>query len=153
MAESMESFISLMNRFRSLNVFSTLPLSRLDYMVLLSVRCLQKHHPEGITVSMAAKDIQAAQPTISRTLRGLEALGLVQREVSREDRRNTYVTLTEKGLEAVQESDAVLNTFHTGIASRFSAAEMEQLIRLLRQLYDVSAAQLEEMKKGAKQNG
>ena len=98
------AFFEMMQQFRSLNLLATLPLPRQDYMVLYAISCLQKEHPDSCTVSMIAKKMQIPQPAVSRTLRSLENGGYLQREVCRSDRRNTYVSLTDAGKAAVQQT-------------------------------------------------
>ena len=41
---------------------------------------------------------------MSRTLRGLEEKGYVERSVDKKDRRNTYISLTEKGWKKGEEA-------------------------------------------------
>lgn len=149
MTDHMESIISMMHQFRSLNLFALLPLTRQDYMVLFAIRCLQQKNPENLTVSAVAHKMEAVQPAVSRTLRGLEQQGMVVREVSRTDRRNTYVTLTEAGNSALKEADQMLCTFHQGLSMRLEPEEFQQMLILLKKLYQASAEQLEQMKKGA----
>ena len=91
------TFFGVMNAFRSINMFSLLPLSRQEYMVMFVISKKQETDPEGCTVSAVAKKMRVPQPAVSRTLRGLENNGYIQREVCRTDRRNTYVTRTETG--------------------------------------------------------
>ena len=73
------AFFEMMQQFRSLNLLSTLPLPRQDYMVLYAISCLQKEHPDSCTVSMIAKKMQIPQPAVSRTQRSLENGGYLQR--------------------------------------------------------------------------
>lgn len=153
MADPLETFLSITNRFHNLNVFTLLPLARHDYMVLFTIRCLQKKYSGGLTVSAVAKEMHVVQPAVSRTLRSLEELGLIRRDVSREDRRNTYVTLTQEGQLTIEEADHVLEQFHQGIREQFAPEEMKQLILLMERLYEAAEIQLEKMKKGAETNG
>lgn len=78
-----DTFFELVNQFRSLNLFSLLPLARQDYMAMCAISCLQKKHPEGCTVSMMTQEMHVPQPAVSRTLRGLENDGYVRREICR----------------------------------------------------------------------
>lgn len=149
MEDDHHEFFELIQKFRSLNLLATLPLPRQDYMVLYTVECLQKEHPDSCTVSMITKKMQIPQPAVSRTLRSLENGGYLQREVCRSDRRNTYVSLTDAGKTAVQEAGQTLTAFHEGIQRRFTKEEAEQLKTLLQRLYEAAAEQLAEMKKGA----
>ncbi len=150
MTDNMESIISMMHQFRSLNLFALLPLTRQNYMVLFSIRCLQEKQPENLTVSAVANQMETMQPAVSRTLRGLEQQGMVVREVSRTDRRNTCVALTEEGTAALKEADEMLNTFQKGLSVRLEPEEFHQMQILLKKLYRAAAEQLEQMKKGAK---
>jgi DNA-binding MarR family transcriptional regulator len=144
-----QQLFEMIQRFRSLNLLATLPLPRQDYMVLYTVDCLQKEHPDACTVSMITKKMRIPQPAVSRTLRNLENGGYLQREVCRSDRRNTYVLLTDAGKKAVQDAGQVLMEFHNGIKKRFTQEESDQLMSLLQRLYEAASEQLEEMKKGA----
>ena len=94
-----KTFFGVINAFRSLNLFSLLPLSRQEYMVMFVIAGQRKTNPEGSTVSMVTQKMHVPQPAVSRTLRGLENDGYICREVCRTDRRNTYVTLTAAGEE------------------------------------------------------
>lgn len=143
-----QQLFEMIQRFRSLNLLATLPLPRQDYMVLYTVDCLQKEHPDACTVSMITKKMRIPQPAVSRTLRNLENGGYLQREVCRSDRRNTYVLLTDAGKKAVQDAGQVLMEFHNGIKKRFTQEESDQLMCLLQRLYEAASEQLEEMKKG-----
>ena len=96
-----KTFFGVINAFRSLNLFSLLPLSRQEYMVMFVIAGQRKTNPEGSTVSMVTQKMHVPQPAVSRTLRGLENDGYICREVCRTDRRNTYVTLTAAGESAV----------------------------------------------------
>ena len=144
-----QQLFEMIQWFRSLNLLATLPLPRQDYMVLYTVDCLQKEHPDACTVSMITKKMRIPQPAVSRTLRNLENGGYLQREVCRSDRRNTYVLLTDAGKKAVQDAGQVLMEFHNGIKKRFTQEESDQLMNLLQRLYEAASEQLEEMKKGA----
>ena len=49
------TFFGVMNAFRSLNLFSLLPLSRQEYMVMFVIAGQRKTNPEGSTVSMVTQ--------------------------------------------------------------------------------------------------
>lgn len=109
-----KTFFGVINAFRSLNLFSLLPLSRQEYMVMFVIAGQRKTNPEGSTVSMVTQKMHVPQPAVSRTLRGLENYGYICREVCRTDRRNTYVTLTAAGEAEVQRANQLLEDFHRG---------------------------------------
>ena len=147
------TFFGVMNAFRGLNVFSLLPLSRQEYMLMFLVFRHRKTNPEGCTVSTLTRLMRVPQPAVSRTLRGLENNGYIRREVCREDRRNTYVTLTAAGETEVQRANQLLEEFHRGIQIRFTQEESDQLMELLRRLYMAASEELDEMKGEKQANG
>ena len=61
------------------------------------------HDNDGLTPSMLAQKLEIALPTVSRKLSVLEKQELIQREVSPEDRRKTFVYATEKGKQLLHE--------------------------------------------------
>lgn len=147
------TFFGLINAFRGLNVFSLLPLARQEYMLMFIVDRQQEEHPGGCTVSTLTRLLRVPQPAVSRTLRSLENNGYVCREVCREDRRNTYVTLTAAGAAEVQKANQLLEKFHRGVQTRFTQEESDQLMELLRRLYTAASEELEEMKGEKQANG
>ena len=148
-----KTFFGVINAFRSLNLFSLLPLSRQEYMVMFVIAGQRKTNPEGSTVSMVIQKMHVPQPAVSRTLRGLENDGYICREVCRTDRRNTYVTLTAAGEAEVQRANQLLEDFHRGIQKRFTQEEADQLMELLQRLYAAASEELEEMKGERATNG
>lgn len=113
----------------------------------------RKTNPEGCTVSTLTRLMRVPQPAVSRTLRGLENNGYIRREVCREDRRNTYVTLTAAGETEVQRANQLLEEFHRGIQKRFTQEESDQVMELLRRLYMAASEELDEMKGEKQANG
>ena len=86
----------------------------------------QETDPEGCTVSAVAKKMRVPQPAVSRTLRGLENNGYIQREVMR--------------------ANQLLEEFHKGIRERFTQEEADQLMDLLRRLCAAASEELDAMK-------
>ena len=146
------TFFGVMNAFRGLNVFSLLPLSRQEYMLMFLVFRHRKTNRRLYGIDLT-RLMRVPQPAVSRTLRGLENNGYIRREVCREDRRNTYVTLTAAGETEVQRANQLLEEFHRGIQKRFTQEESDQLMELLRRLYMAASEELDEMKGEKQANG
>lgn len=73
----------------------------------------------------------AAVPGITGLVDRLEALGLVGRERSTEDRRVVFVAITPKALELLARLDAPVADLHRRLVGHLSRAELADLIRLL----------------------
>ena len=57
---------------------------------------------EGMNVSAIAKALDVSSPAVSRMLRGMEQKGYIMKQVSSQNRRNTLVRLTGKGVQAYE---------------------------------------------------
>jgi DNA-binding MarR family transcriptional regulator len=73
----------------------------------------------------------AAVPGITGLIDRLEALGLLARERSTEDRRVVYVTITPKGVELLARIDEPEAALHKRLVGHLSPAELRELTRLL----------------------
>ena len=95
------------------------------------LRILRGARPEALaTMEIAERMIERA-PGITRLLDRLEAKGLVSRERSASDRRCVLCSVTPKGLALVDELDEPVSRLDAGALEALSAAEQEELIRLL----------------------
>jgi DNA-binding MarR family transcriptional regulator len=93
-----------------------------------------KYEPIGV-VDLAER-VGRDYTTVSRQLARLEALGLVNRRISRSDRRAREVTITADGRAAVQAVDGARERLAQKMFRGWSEADFEQLVRLLRMLAD-----------------
>jgi MarR family transcriptional regulator, 2-MHQ and catechol-resistance regulon repressor len=70
-------------------------------------------------------------PGITGVIDRLEALGLVARERSTEDRRVVFVAITAKALDLLARLDGPVAALHKALIGHLSPAELRELIRLL----------------------
>jgi DNA-binding MarR family transcriptional regulator len=73
----------------------------------------------------------AAVPGITGLIDRLEAMDLVARERSTEDRRVIYVAITPKALDLLAKLDQPVEALHKRLVGHLSLAELKELIRLL----------------------
>ena len=96
MKDAFEKLFRAVHQFKKLNVSDLIPgLSSSEFSVMGAI--LQMGENGKITSSELAAKTKTLPPAVSRTLRGLEEKGYVERSVDKKDRRNTYISLTEKG--------------------------------------------------------
>ena len=111
---------------------------------------------EGIvTVSELAEKVHAQNSAVSRSLRNLEVQGLIERTVNRADRRNTCVTLTEKGKKKQEEIAATLGEFGRSVVSQMSDEDVSRLTACLKEMYQIARQEIEKRswkKKPEKEN-
>lgn len=73
----------------------------------------------------------AAVPGITGLIDRLEAMALIKRERSSDDRRVVYVTITTKALELLERMDGPVEALHKRLIGHLAPAEQQELIRLL----------------------
>jgi DNA-binding MarR family transcriptional regulator len=78
-----------------------------------------------------ADRLVAAVPAITGLIDRLEAMELVARQRSTEDRRVVHVAITARGLELVAQLDQPVLDLHLALLGHLSHAELKELIRLL----------------------
>jgi DNA-binding MarR family transcriptional regulator len=85
----------------------------------------------AMKVSEISKWLRVASPTITQLIKGLEANGLIERNIDLTDRRAVAITLTEKGERVAQQAeDAFFVSFH-GLVEYLGEEESNQLAELL----------------------
>ena len=137
--------IAAMHRFRRLNLNVVAGgLTRGEFFALTKVREHLSEHPgaKGICVGELADEIHVTSPAVSRMLRGLEGRGLIEREVDRENRRTTYIVLTELGKRAQAAYAGRIEALADRVAERMGEENINALISLLDRLTDILSEEL-----------
>ena len=100
------------------------------------------HGQDGaVYVSDFACDVHQPLPAISRSLRMLEADGLIRREADPADRRKTLVRITPKGQDACGQCEDALSDYFTRVMARLEPEQVAQLNALRGALMDAVLAE------------
>lgn len=87
-----------------------------------------------LEVAELAQKCVIMQPSVSRILKRLVDRGLVQRATSAQDRRYSYISITETGKELFQEIAPKSEVLYKVITEKFGDEKMEDLLGLLQNL-------------------
>jgi DNA-binding MarR family transcriptional regulator len=134
-----QKLLDAFTRFRRLNRKQTLVggLTPGEIMVLTSIRReMQSGTSElcegpGIKVSEISGLLNVASPTITQQINNLEAQGLVERTMDKEDRRVVRVRLTDKGEQVVRKAFEAFLARFVGLVEYMGEEESNQLADLL----------------------
>lgn len=91
--QKIEKLMGLVSKIRDngeLQIFSTL--FQTDFQILSYLSKFPDAHPSDM-----ADSLKVTRPNIAANLRNLENKGFIERDVDKANRRQVYVTLTEKG--------------------------------------------------------
>ena len=80
----------------------------------------------------------------------MEEKGLIRREVDKNNRRNTYVYLTDKGLESREMAAKAMDDFTGRVMKRMGDENVEMLISLIQKMTSIMEEELAEKGKGDK---
>jgi len=95
------------------------------------LRILKGAAPDPLPTLEIAERMIEAQPGITRLLDRLADKGLVRRERCADDRRQVHCWITEEGLDLLADLDPVVDEADRAAVGTLSAAQVEQLLRLL----------------------
>lgn len=127
-------------------------LTRLEALALQQIWVVMNEDPEkkGIYVSDLAKRMRVMPPSASRTLKTLEERGLIYREADPQSRRNTCISLTEKGEEVREKCMETIGALMERVIDRMGKDDMEKLIELGKRFSGLMEEEINLMKKNEK---
>lgn len=140
--DKFEELFKAMHQFHKLRLGDIMPdISGADFWTMQNI--MDKGEDGKITISELAKKTRVLPSAISRTLKRLEEKGYVERTVNKNDRRNTYVEITDRGREVAQEVREIMRDYGEAVLSKFDEEELSMLISYLNNIYDIAKKEIE----------
>jgi DNA-binding MarR family transcriptional regulator len=139
--------LSLAQHLRRLDWSKAIPgMTQAEYLALSVVRRTQEAQPDspGVYVSTLAEELMISVSMVSKMLKVLEDRGWIRRTVDMNSRRNTFVSLTDLGLQVHDSASHCLTQVHEKVAQQVGQETLDQLsssaARLFRCYEDVLSA-------------
>lgn len=140
-----EDLFRAMNQFHKLKFGDIMQnMNKADFIVMNVI--MKKGQDDKMTISELASTARMLPSAISRTLKGLEEKGYVERTINKMDRRNTYVELTAEGKKQTRTVKQELRDFGKTVMAKLDEQEMNQLILYLNNIYSIAEKELETRK-------
>lgn len=140
--DKFEELFKAMHQFHKLRLGDIMPdISGADFWTMRNI--MDKGEDGKIMISELAKKTRVLPSAISRTLKRLEEKGYVERTVNKNDRRNTYVEITDRGREVAQEVREIMRDYGEAVLSKFDEEELSMLISYLNNIYDIAKKEIE----------
>ena len=102
------------------------------FAVMLAIKHISKN--ASATTSLISEELEMPKPQVSRLLNSLEDDALIYRTISKTDRREIYIHLTEKGIEILKEAENNYVRFIDYIFESIGEADFNELVRLLKKV-------------------
>lgn len=142
MKDKFEELFEAMHQFHKLKISDIMP--NLSGAEFWTMRVLMSKGENGReNVSELARKTRVLPSAISRTLRGLEEKGYVERMVNKNDRRNTCVEITDKGREVTDKVKEIMCDYGQTVLSQLDEDELSQFISYLNNIYDIAQKEIE----------
>lgn len=137
-------FFTAIQRFHKLkSKMKPKDLSHVDFMVLGGIRMhMEKQEnldnsTQGVTITQLTRHLQVTKPFISKTLRGLEERGYVNRIGDSVDKRVIRIRLTSQGNSKLEESRNGMRKLISEVLKKMGEEDTKHLFSLLDKLYDI----------------
>lgn len=135
-----EQYMHAVFRFRKNGVIlphrADLNMSELAIMKGIEGNCLALGN--HINLSEIQSRLHITKSAVSQMMNSLEKKGYLERRTDTADRRKVIVTLTQTGLDVLEETKETVNQTLEEIISRLGDENTKQLISLLEQVSDIS---------------
>jgi DNA-binding MarR family transcriptional regulator len=91
---------------------------------------------EGVQQKEIAKYLGQTEASVSRQIKLLHDLGLLQNRVSPKSRRERITTLTVKGNKVAEGAKEALNDYHGPLFEQLTPSQQEQYLEILGSMHD-----------------
>ena len=105
--------------------------NRSEIMLMGAILHLQMESEEPVTVSRLSQKLRVTAPTVTKLLSSMEEKGIVERTVSRQDRRKIIVSFTEAGLEMGKKTQEHFMQSLANLVAVLGEEDTRSLIRIL----------------------
>lgn len=134
-------------RFKQLNISSIMPdLSKGEFDILLAIKDSGDKRDGKVHVSKIVEMRHCSASAVSRTLRTLDTKGYIMRSSDVNDRRSTYVNLTESGMSILDETEEIMDGFFESVLDKMNPDDIYILNEYISKLYEVCKEEIKKRK-------
>lgn len=135
--ECVNEMLNALRRMQKIRLGRTAGLNQAEYVLLRIIHTLIcEAHSDAVHVFTLIKELGISGPAVSRMLKILESKHLVRRDTDPADRRNTLVSITEKGMKAKELADAYAFGIFAKVTEIVGTHEMDEFRRIFLRLAD-----------------
>ncbi len=129
--------INIGEKFKKLfHAECTQGLKRSEMLTILNINYLIKEN-EYATVSIIADKMHMTNAAASKTIGELEDMGLVEKIINKKDKRQSYLVLTQKGQDKVENMKSNMDIMLDNVYRRMGDTDMKMMIELLNKFYTI----------------
>lgn len=141
--------INAMHVFSKINIGAVLgELSQTEYLVIYFVRKhgeYDGHENNGVNVTSLSEVLGVSTPAVSRILRSLEEKGFIQRITNKRNRRETHISLTDRGREIYLRDREIASSLYKAVEEKLGKEQIRELVRLSRSFNLIMSEEIERL--------
>lgn len=152
--ESHIKLINIMCKFKNLFKSDKLisGISNNEFIIMLKIDDTVKENNVA-TVSNIAREMRTTNAAVSKTIGQLEDEGYVVKLTNKDDKRQSYISITDKGRKQLDLVGKELDSFSDAVFNKYGKEKTNQLIDLLDDMYQIVLEEIktkQEFEKGNK---
>lgn len=127
------TFLSAVRHFHKLDWSKKLTVcTQPEFQALSAIQRTHGMHPDrpGVYVSTLADELLTSVSMVSKMLKILEAKNWILRTIDPSSRRNTFVSLTDEGLDVYNRANLEMDAIHAAVIERIGIDNMLKFIEL-----------------------
>lgn len=154
MEKEFNEFLNLIHSMkRTTHKLKTTSVPPAEFMTLMVIQHISQCNKnadgtEGVKISDISKHLDTSKPDISKKIRMMEEKELVMRMDSKQDKRVTFIQITDKGKAVLLESKQRLDSFFNNVFTRMGEEDAKEFIKLCGHMRKAMDEEINEMKKG-----
>lgn len=119
------------------NIFLNMPITNKEFFILKAIIAYEKNGKK-ITSTEISHMLCISRAAVSQFVSSLEKRGYILRSTSRNDRRKTYLEITEKGEKTINETEKHLDNVFNTVKTKLGNERFDTLICLLKDISEIT---------------
>lgn len=141
--DSQRKFVSLLCKFKNNYPMEKLVgMKKSEFVMLMTVDSNIEKKGRA-TVSAISKEMRMTSAAASKTIGVLEDNGLIEKKVNKDDKRQAYIEITEKGKKQLDSIKIEMGDFTDAVFSRFGKENADKLLELFEQIYSITTDEVQ----------
>lgn len=143
--------VESIHRLKKLTFSIPLPnLTNSEFFLLSTLMFRSEDCCGSLFVSGIARKMGISAPAVSKSLSGLESKGFITRTIDKQNRRNTWVSLTEEGKKEAECAHDYIKNFMDNVVVEMGEDNFSEMMRLFNMMVDITEKQLEKERRLSK---
>ncbi len=143
--------IECMYKIKNIHFQKLLPfeITHGECFALFKLKELSEQKEDGkVTVSELNSLIDVSAPALSRTIKNLEGDGFISRTEDANDRRNNFLSLTDKGKNIICDAEKRMRKCSENVLEKMGEERLKEFITFMNDFYLITSEEINKLQEG-----